>query len=73
MSLILKELALQIHYGLEIANNHIATTYVAETHDSTFSLRPNNINNVKFGEPKRQWLCEINNDVVITAVWKKIL
>ena len=71
LSLILKELALQIHYGLKIVNKHIATTYVAETHDSTFSLCPNKINNVKFGEPKIKTFCEINNDVVGTAVWKK--
>ena len=71
LSLILKLLTLQIHYGLEIVNKHIATTYVAETHGSNFSLRPNNINNVKFGEPKRQLFCELNNDVVGTAVCKK--
>ena len=71
LSLILKELTLQIHYSLDIVNKHIATTYIAETHDSIFSLRPNKINNAKFGEPKRQLLCELNNDVVVTAVWKK--
>ena len=60
LSLILKELALQIHYGLKIVNKHIATTYVAETHDSTFSLRPNKINNVKFAEPKIKTFCELN-------------
>ena len=36
LSLILKELALQIHYGLKIVNKHIETTYVAETNGSTF-------------------------------------
>ena len=71
LSLILKELSLQIKYGLNIVNKRTATTYVAETHDFIFSLRPNNINNVKFGEPKSQLFCELNNDVVGAAVWKK--
>ena len=71
LPLILKELALQIHYGLEIVNKHIAITYVAETHDSAFSLRPNKINKVKFREPKRKLFCELNNDVVGTSFWKK--
>ena len=68
-----KLLALQIQYDLDIVNKHIVTTYVAETHDSIFSLLPNKINNVKFDETKRQLFCEINNDVVRTAVWKKII
>ena len=64
-------MALQIHYGLNIVNKRTATTYVAETHDFIFSLRSNNINNVKFGEPKSQLFCEFNNDVVETNIWKK--
>ena len=71
LSLILKELSLQFHYGIDIVKKHIGTTYVAETHDSIFALSPNKINNVNFGEPKRQLFCEINNDVVGAAAWKK--